>query len=170
MKYILTENQAKKLLSMVSEQLPMAADMITSASDFGINIDPVGDLGSKHMGSCSKKKNSSELVLSVFAKSRGISGRPNINDKTIQSWVSRISKSMQGAGITSDFQKVLSEIKTPQQLGSVLVAYETKFKRKLYNDLKGEYTISWDTIWNYIKKFSKTLSIDYCKENVMLAA
>jgi hypothetical protein len=47
MKYILTENQAKKLLSMVSEQLPMAADIITSASDFGVNIDSgaVKDMG-----------------------------------------------------------------------------------------------------------------------------
>jgi hypothetical protein len=76
---------------------------------------------------------------------------------------------MDGAGITGDFQKVLSEIKTPQQLGSVLEAYETKFKRKLYNDLKGEYTISWDTIWNYIKKFSKTLSIDYCRERITMS-
>ena len=169
MKYILTERQAKKLLSMVSEQLPMAADIITSASDFGVNIDPTGLLGGE-LDSCIKKKNSSELVLSLFSKSRGTSGRPNINDKTIQSWVSRISKSMQGAGITSDFQKVLSELKTPQQLGSVLIAYETKYKRKLYEDLKGEYTISWDTIWNYIKKFTKTISIDYCKERRTISA
>ena len=77
---------------------------------------------------------------------------------------------MQGAGITSDFQKVLSELKTPQQLGSVLIAYETKYKRKLYEDLKGEYTISWDTIWNYIKKFTKTISIDYCKERRTISA
>ncbi len=168
MKYILTENQAKKLLSVVSEQLPMAADIITSAADFGVNLD-VGASKNLDDRACKIKKNSSELVLSVFAKSRGTSGRPNINDKTIQSWVSRISKSMDGAGITGDFQKVLSEIKTPQQLGSVLEAYETKFKRKLYNDLKGEYTISWDTIWNYIKKFSKTLSIDYCRERITMS-
>lgn len=169
MKYILTEKQIEKIMGMVSEQLPMAADIITSAADFGINIDPVGSLGGE-LNSCVKKKNSAELVLSVFAKSRGVSGKPNINDKTIQSWVSRIGKSLQGAGITGDFQKVLSEIKTPQQLGSVLVAYETKYKRKLYEDLKGEYTISWDTIWNSIKKFAKSVSIDYCKERLTASA
>lgn len=162
MKYILTERQIEKIFGMVSEQLPMAADIITGASDFGVNIDAVGNLGDGK--SCLTKKNSAELVLSLFAKTRSTSGRPNINDKTIQSWVSRIGNSLQGAGITGDFQKVLSEIKTPQQLGSVLIAYETKYKRKLYEDLKGEYTISWDTIWNLIKKFAKTINIDYCKE------
>lgn len=156
---------------MVSEQLPMAADIITSAADFGVNIDPVGNLGGVTSG-CQKKKNSAELVLSVFAKSRGLKGQPSTNDKTIQSWVSRISKSMAGAGITPDFQKVLSEIKTPQQLGAVLNAYNTKFKKVLYDDLKGEYTISWDTIWNSIKKLAKTMSIDYCKvrTNITMSA
>jgi hypothetical protein len=160
MKYILTEKQAKKLLSIVSEQLPMAADIITSAADFGINIDPTGNLSGTN--SCEKLKTSAQKVMDAFARSRTLSGKPSKDDKTIQNWVSRISKSMVGAGITGDFQKVLSEIKTPQQLGSVLDSYNNKYKRLLYNDLKGEYTISWDTIWSSIKKFQPTLKIDTC--------
>ena len=124
MKYILTEKQVNKIMSMVSEQLPMAADIITSAADFGINIDTTGGALENR---CQTKKPAKELVLSIFAKSRGTSGKPKINDKVIQSWVSRINKSIQGAGVTSDLQKTLSEIKTPQQLGAVLIAYETKF-------------------------------------------
>jgi hypothetical protein len=100
--------------------------------------------------------------MDAFSRSRTLSGKPNMNDKTIQNWASRISKSIEGTGITTDFQKVLSEIKTAQQLGSVLDAYNAKYKKTLYNDLSGEYTISWDTIWSIIKKFQPTLKIDTC--------
>jgi hypothetical protein len=160
MRYILTERQMENLLGSINEQLAMATDIITSASDFGVNIDSTGDLsGGK---SCEKQKTSAQKVMDAFSRSRTLSGKPNMNDKTIQNWVSRISKSMEGTGITSDFQKVLSEIKTAQQLGSVLDAYNYKYKRLLFNDLKGEYTISWDTIWTSIKKFQPTLKIDTC--------
>ena len=168
MKYILTEKQAKKLLSIVSEQLPMAADIITSAADFGVNIDATGNLSGTN--SCEKLKTSAQKVMDAFARSRTLSGKPSKDDKTIQNWVSRISKSMEGVGITGDFQKVLSEIKTPQQLGSVLDAYNNKYKRLLYNDLKSEYTISWDTIWSSIKKFQPTLKIDTCAKYKKLYA
>lgn len=77
---------------------------------------------------------------------------------------------MEGVGITPDFQKVLFEIKTAQQLGSVLDAYNNKYKRLLFNDLKGEYTISWDTIWSSIKKFQPTLKIDTCAKRPAYAA
>jgi hypothetical protein len=168
MRYILTERQMEKLLGSVDEQLTaMATDMITGASDFGINIDPMGNLGS---GGCEKQKTSAQKVMDAFARSRTLSGKPSKDDKTIQNWVSRISKSMEGAGITPDFQKVLSEIKTAQQLGSVLDAYNYKYKRLLFNDLKGEYTISWDTIWASIKKFQPTLKIDICAKYGGLAA
>jgi hypothetical protein len=168
MKIILTERQLKKLYGIISEQLPMAADIISGASDFGVNIDATGDMSS-NVG-CQVPKTSAQKVIDSFAKSRTLSGKPSMNDKTIQNWVLRISKSMEGAGITSDFQKVLSEIKTAQQLGSVLDAYNNKYKRLLYNDLKGEYTISWDTIWNVIKKFQPTLKNELCAKYKTMSA
>ena len=167
MNYILTESQLKRLYGIISEQLPMAADIISGASDFGVNIDATGDMSG---AGCQTLKTSAQKVIDSFAKSRTLSGKPSMNDKTIQNWVLRISKSMEGAGITSDFQKVLSEIKTAQQLGSVLDAYQNKYKRLLYNDLKGEYTISWDTIWNSIKKFQSTLKIDPCAKYKSMSA
>jgi len=169
MKYIITERQVEYLSGLINEQLTaMAGDMITSASDFGVNIDS----GIKTDGGngCEKQKTSAQKVMDAFSRSRTLSGKPSKDDKTIQNWVSRISKSMEGVGITSDFQKVLSEIKTAQQLGSVLDAYNYKYKRLLFNDLKGEYTISWDTIWSSIKKFQPTLKIDTCAKYSGLSA
>jgi hypothetical protein len=169
MRYILTERQMENLLGSINEQLTaMAGDMITGASDFGVNIDATGDMSGTN--SCEKLKTSAQKVMDAFARSRTLSGKPSKDDKTIQNWVSRISKSMEGTGITSDFQKVLSEIKTAQQLGSVLDAYNYKYKRLLFNDLKGEYTISWDTIWASIKKFQPTLKIDTCSKYKGLSA
>jgi len=168
MKYILTENQVEKLLGSINEQLTaMAGDMIASASDFGVNIDATGNLSGAN--SCEKQKTSAQKVMDAFSRSRTLSGKPNMNDKIIQNWASRISKSIEGTGITTDFQKVLSEIKTAQQLGSVLDAYNNKYKRLLFNDLKGEYTISWDSIWSSIKKFQPTLKIDTCAKRTGFA-
>jgi hypothetical protein len=168
MKYIITERQVEYLSGLINEQLTaMAGDMITSASDFGINIDATGNMSG---GGCEKQKTSAQKVMDAFSRSRTLSGKPSKDDKTIQNWVSRISKSMEGVGITSDFQKVLSEIKTAQQLGSVLDAYNYKYKRLLFNDLKGEYTISWGTIWSSIKKFQPTLKIDTCAKYTGLSA
>jgi hypothetical protein len=70
---------------------------------------------------------------------------------------------MTGVGASNDLTKVLSEIKTQQQMGSVLNAYNKKFGKTLYQDLSDEHTITWDTIWGLVKKFKKGISIDGCK-------
>jgi hypothetical protein len=109
---------------------------------------------------CRTYKSSSELVLELFGKLRGISSQ---SDKTIQSWVQRLHNSMSGPGVSDDLTKVFNEIKTQQQMGSVLNEYNKKFGRTLYQDLSGEYTITWDTIWGLIKKFKKGIKIEPCK-------
>jgi hypothetical protein len=113
--------------------------------------------------SCKTTKTSSELVMELFMKLRKLSGLTNQSDKTIQSWVQRLSNSMSGVGITNDLLKVFNEIKTPQQMGSVLLTYNNKFGRSLYQDLSGEHTITWETIWTTVKKFSSSLNISHCK-------
>ena len=112
---------------------------------------------------CLAYKSSAEMTLELFGKLRGISGQPNQLDKTIQSWILRLHNSMTGVGASNDLTKVLSEIKTQQQMGSVLNAYNKKFGKTLYQDLSGEHTITWDTIWELVKKFKKGISIDGCK-------
>ena len=113
---------------------------------------------------CLAYKSSAEMTLELFGKLRGISGQPNQLDKTIQSWILRLHNSMTGVGASNDLTKVLSEIKTQQQMGSVLNAYNKKFGRTLYQDLSGEHTITWDTIWEIVKKFKSGISIYGCKE------
>jgi hypothetical protein len=58
----------------------------------------------------------------------------------------------------------LSEIKTKEQMGSVLNAYNKKFGKTLWQDLSGEQTITWNTIWGIVKKFKSGISMDGCKE------
>ena len=114
---------------------------------------------------CLAYKSSAELTLELFGKLRGISGQPNQLDKTIQSWILRLHNSMTGVGASNDLTKVLSEIKTQQQMGSVLNSYNKKFGKTLYQDLSGEQTITWNTIWGIVKKFKSGsgISIDRCK-------
>jgi hypothetical protein len=114
---------------------------------------------------CLTYKSSAEMTLELFGKLRGVAGQTNQLDKTIQSWILRLNNSMTGVGASNDLTKVLSEIKTQQQMGSVLNAYNKKFGKTLYKDLSGEYTISWDTIWGIVKKFKSGsgISIDRCK-------
>jgi hypothetical protein len=114
---------------------------------------------------CLAYKSSAELTLELFGKLRGISGQPNQLDKTIQSWILRLHNSMTGVGASNDLTKVLSEIKTQQQMGSVLNSYNKKFGKTLYQDLSGEQTITWNTIWGIVKKFKSGsgISIGRCK-------
>ena len=113
---------------------------------------------------CKTYKSSGELTLDLFSKLRGIAGQTSQLDKTIQSWILRLNNSMKGIGSSNDLTTVLSEIKTQQQMGSVLNAYNIKFSKTLYQDLSGEQTITWDTIWGIVKKFKSGISIDVCKE------
>ena len=144
---------------VLKEQGPMTLDMISGASNFGINLD--SGLGGGNYG-CKTQKSSYDLVIETFNISKNLSNRPSTSDSQIKKWVSRIYNSMGGIGIGIDFTIVLSEIKTPEQLGAVLDAYKITHKNYLSVDLSGEYTISWTTIWNNLKKFQSKLKIDSC--------
>ena len=150
-----------KMKKNISEQMPVM-DMLSSLPETGQEV--TGLVGVSSATPCETQKTSAEMVLELFGKSRGFSGQPSQTDPKIQNWVTRISKSIAGVGISDDFRKVMSEIKTAQELGSVLNSYNTKFKRKLYDDLKSEYTISWDTIRSYVKKFDKAINLNSCKK------
>jgi hypothetical protein len=149
-----------RLTQDVSEQMGVM-DVLASMPETGQEV--TGMVGSS-TSPCEVSKTSSEMVLELFGKARGLSGQPSQTDSKIQNWVTRISKSIAGAGITDDFRKVMSEIKTAPELGSVLNAYNKKFGRKLYDDLKSEYTISWDTVRSYVKKFDKAVNLGWCKK------
>ena len=160
----LTERDLTRLVKrVINEQIFFGnGGGLLSMPDTGQDV--VGLHKDYQQSRCKTYKSSGELSLELFGKLRGISGQPNQLDKTIQSWILRLNNSMTGVGASNDLTKVLSEIKTQQQMGSVLNAYNKKFGRTLYQDLSGEHTITWDTIWEIVKKFKSGISIYGCKE------
>ena len=161
---------------VINEQVPLI-DILSTASDFGVDIPNYADQLTQAereelKSGCKTYKSSGELTLDLFSKLRGIAGQTNHLDKTIQSWILRLHNSITGFGASNDLSKVLSEIKTKQQMGSVLNAYYKKFGTSLHQDLSGEYTISWDTIWGIVKKFKSGsgISIDGCKRYMTQSA
>jgi len=168
----LTERDLTRIVRrVINEQVPLI-DILSTASDIGLDIPNYADQLDKSnresliISGCKTYKSSGELALDLFSKLRGVAGQTNHLDKTIQSWILRLHNSITGVGASNDLSKVLSEIKTKQQMGSVLNAYYKKFGTSLHQDLSGEYTISWDTIWGIVKKFKSGISMDACKEYV----
>ena len=167
---ILSESDLTRIVRrVINEQVPLI-DILSTASDFGVDIPNYADQLTQAereelKSGCKTYKSSGELTLDLFSILRGIAGQTNHLDKTIQSWILRLHNSITGFGASNDLSKVLSEIKTKQQMGSVLNAYYKKFGTSLHQDLSGEYTISWDTIWGIVKKFKSGISIDPCKEH-----
>ena len=165
----LTERDLTRIVKQViREQVPLI-NLLGAATDVGVNIPNYADDLDKaarqtYTSGCKTYKSSGELTLDLFSKLRGIAGQTSQLDKTIQSWILRLNNSMKGVGSSNDLSKVLSEIKTQQQMGSVLNAYNKKFGKTLYQDLSGEQTITWNTIWGIVKKFKSGISIAVCKE------
>jgi hypothetical protein len=156
----LTESDLIRIVRRVIQEQPLGG--LLGMPETGQDVVGVHNY-QLNTSSCKTTKTSSELVMELFMKLRKLSGLTNQSDKTIQSWVQRLSNSMSGVGVSNDLLKVFKEIKTPQQMGSVLIAYDNKFGRKLYEDLSGEHTITWETIWTNVKKFSPSLNISHCK-------
>jgi hypothetical protein len=155
----LTEFDLTRLVKrVINEQLGGLLSMPETGYDVGMT----GHASVE--GSCKTYKSSGELTLELFGKLRAVAGQTNQLDKTIQSWILRLNNSMKGIGSSNDLSKVLSEIKTKEQMGSVLNAYNKKFGKTLYQDLSGEQTITWNTIWGIVKKFKSGISMNGCKE------
>jgi hypothetical protein len=153
----LTEAELVLIVKQVIKEQPLGGLLNMPETGYSaVDVQPFSE--------CQVTATEAELVLEVFSGLRGLKGQPSTSDKTIQSWVKRLYNSMSGVGVSSDLTKVLTEIKTPQQMGAVLNAYNQKYGRPLYKDLSGEYGITWKTIWNIVKKFEKTVSVTYCKK------
>ena len=148
----LTERDLTRLVKrVINEQL----GGLLSMPETGVDAMNVGVVPMR--AGCKTYKSSGELTLDLFAKLRGIAGQTNQLDKNIQSWILRLNNSMKGVGPSNDLTKVLSEIKTKEQMGSVLNAYNKKFGKTLYQDLQGT------DVWGLVKKFRSGIQMDACK-------
>ncbi len=162
----LTESDLVRLVKKVINEQLTAIETLSSLPETGqdvVGVDPVTAMNSLGRR-CQTYKSSKELILELFSKLRGVSGQPSQTDKTIQSWVQRLKNSISGIGASNDLTKVFNEIKTPQQMGAVLNTYNKKFGKTLTDELGGELTVSWDTIWKLVKKFSTGIKIEPCKK------
>lgn len=157
----LTESDLTRIVRrVIQEQLSLGG--LEAMPETGQDVIGVG-LGNTIIG-CKTYREKKEFVLDLFIGLRKISGQPSQSDKTIQSWVQRIHNILLKVGGSDDLRKVFNEIKTQQQMGSVLLAYNKKFGKPMYQDLSEKITISWDTVWDMVKKFKKGIKIKVCKE------
>lgn len=150
----LSESQLINVIERIIKEQGVV-DVIASASDYGFNptaYQPT--IGQNVDLKCKTYKTKSELVLSLFTVLRSVQGQPKQEDQVIQSLVQQISK---------DPINGLKNIKTPEQMGSVLNAYHKKFKKPFYHFLNSK-SPDWESIWKTVKKFiSNKVKIDYCK-------
>jgi hypothetical protein len=160
----LTEADLTRIVKRVINEQIIGGIEFMPETGYDVGIVNNKDLEKLVNRSCKTYKSSAELTLELFGKLRSIAGQTNQEDITIQSWISRLNNSMKGLGSSNDLSKVLSEIKTKEQMGSVLKAYNKKFGKTLYQDLSGEQTITWNTIWEIVKKFKSGISMNGCKK------
>jgi hypothetical protein len=155
----LTESDLSRIVRrVINEQLLMSSGGgLLSMPDTGQDVVGLNKMNNEKYG-CKTYKSYGELTLELFGKLRGIAGQTNQLDKTIQSWILRLNNSMKGVGPSNDLSKVLSEIKTKEQMGSVLNAYNKKYGKTLYQDLKGT------DVWGLVKKFRSGIPMSGCKE------
>ena len=99
----------KKIVSLTESDLTRIVRRVIQEQALGGLLD-MPDTGQDVVGlhfntqvGCRTYKSSSELVLELFGKLRGISSQ---SDKTIQSWVQRLHNSMSGLGVSDDLTKV----------------------------------------------------------------
>ena len=162
--FITKEYIMKKIIRLTESDLTRIIKRVIKEQ----SILSMPDLGNDAVGlhktgvGCMSYKEDNQIVFDIFMGSRKSTGQPSQNDQKIKNWVTRIGGSIAGTGISPDFTKVLSEIKTPQELCAVLIVYSTKYKRPLYDDLSGEYEISCKTIRTSLGKMEKVLNIKDC--------
>ena len=128
----------------------------------GVDIDFPNDYGY----GCVEYKTAEEIVKELF----DLCSKRSHNEEwtKIDSWVKRLRKSVSGLGTTSDFMKVLSEIKTLDELCAVVNRYPVidmhKRGESLFDAISGEVRLSWMEIIKTLIKFIDELKIDDCKE------
>lgn len=197
MKYVISENQYKRLVKeqgIIANLIAGARGVYSSAvKNMGptfrglpkrppqrVNLgkepakggrfgNPQTDDGSLPYGDnygCLEFKTEKEIVKELFdlCLKRSV----NENPTKINGWVKRLRKSVSGLGTSSDFMKVLSEIKTLNELCSVVQRYHMvdfyQSGESLFDAISGEMKISWMDIIESLINFIVELEIQDCKD------
>lgn len=186
MKIIISESQLNRLFDVISEQVPLG-NLIGNASDFGVSTpDFVGlsnpnSIGVSGSSKCKNPKSKRDLIIELFKYAKSTMGQPKQSDLNIQKIVKQLidvtdpSKTFSKLTKT-DFNitnktkqilsqktipQVLSQIKTVQELGSVLNGYQKTTKQYLSSKIGDNIS---KAVWDVVSKFSKGVIKTMCKD------
>lgn len=163
MKYILTEDQVKRISSVISEQMGIGfwAEQVL----WGIN--PVSGVAS---GGCNQPSTPREVFVEYY---RAFKTKAKANDQNIKNISLKLMKSMEGANLSSN-RTLLDFFKNNDDatIGSVIMNWKknTGSPKTLYEWLSGEYLTLWTDLMKSIstnpKLKNKNYGIRFCQDTL----
>jgi hypothetical protein len=156
MKIVITESQYSLLNEQLAASLEMGLEMANNASGPLSVGDPF------NAESRCQKPNPAETKVSQLFKFA--QKQPQVQINQVGGWINRLKKGMEGLGANDDVLKVLKEIKSIQQLSTIINNW-SKYSgnnQTLLQWLSEEHTITWDTIWQSFGKFKDQAKIPDC--------
>ena len=155
MKIIITETQYELLREQSFFGAAEVIDVMNNAAG------PSADVNFNPSFGCQKPNPSETKVSQLFKFAQK---QPQVQINQVGGWINRLKKGMTGIGASDDVLKVLKEIKTIQQLSTIINNW-SKYsgnKQTLLQWFAEEHTITWDTIWQSFGKFKDQANIPDC--------
>jgi len=156
MKIILTESQLKRL---INEQVPLGnlldvgSNWTTDSSVPGSSIP--SDISGSNSSSCKNPKNKRQLVMELFAHARKVKGQSKTTDSAIQEKVKKLSN-------LQNLENVIGQIKTIEELGSVLNGYAKTYGHNLSDKIDLERS---KKVWDKLMRFSSGVITNFCNSS-----
>jgi hypothetical protein len=155
MKIVISESQYRLLNEQPFFGAAEVIDVMNNAAG------PSGDIGFSAGIECQKPTPAETKVSQLFKFAQK---QPQVQINQVGGWINRLKKGMSGIGASDDVLKVLKEIKTMQQLSTIINNW-SKYSgnnQTLLQWLSEEHTITWDTIWQSFGKFKDQANIKDC--------
>jgi hypothetical protein len=155
MKIVITESQYRLLNEQPFFGAVEVLDVMNNVAG------PSGDISFGTGIECQKPNPAETKVSQLFKFAQK---QPQVQINQVGGWINRLKKGMEGLGANDDVLKVLKEIKSIQQLSTIINNW-SKYSgnnQTLLQWLGEEHTITWDTIWQSFGKFKDQANIPNC--------
>jgi len=159
MKIVISESQYKLLREQSFFGAAEVIDVMNNAAGPSVDVNVSTGL------ECQKPNSSENKVAQLFKFAQK---QPQVQINQVGGWINRLKKGMSGIGASDDVLKVLKEIKTMQQLSTIINNW-SKYSgnnQTLLQWMSEEYTITWDTIWKSFGKFKDQANIKDCLDKL----
>jgi hypothetical protein len=153
------ESNLKLEKRMLSEQSFFGAAEVIDVMNNAVG--PSADVSVSTGLECQKPNSSENKVAQLFKFAQK---QPQVQINQVGGWINRLKKGMSGIGASNDVLKVLTEIKTMQQLSTIINNW-SKYSgnnQTLFQWMSEEHTITWGTIWKSFGKFKDQANIKDC--------